>query len=504
MNILHNPFFSVTSGTSTGRVTLPELLAALGDDSRNLELPAVPVHSQHVLHVFLCQLAAMGIARAGKGGVAHPVEDWTDMLLALAPEHPTAWELVVEDPTQCAFFQVPSADGFSDYRAELDGIEYLEPLTIGRTHDVKRYRTADADPEQWIYALVSGQTSGGYFCPKSVEVMRMNKGTGTRTVTGVYSRLDPGTKFREDVVRLLTRDSSIADAYGFDTAGHCLLWTLPWNGATQIRLGSLHPFVVEVCRRVRIHTVGGRLVLTRGNCDEPRIAGQKELCGVVGDPWTIIVDGEELKSLSLSEAGFRAGMISQLLRRDGYRQPCLMEELPAGTDVYLELAGLARTKGKTAGFHHRVFQIPGRVARALFTMDPAVEEERHRYSRRSLMGADVCKRVRGAGLEAIECLLYPTNPSKKPRRAEHQSFELALNRFEDTELLSGVFESLDDPSDTTYEQRWVEQCLSWLRTYIAQAEGTLCPRQQLRYQARVAAERVIQTLKNSFSAKRRG
>ena len=66
-----------------------------------------------------------------------------------------------------------------------------------------------------------------------------------------------------------------------------LLWTLPWDGTTgeALRLGSLDPFYIEICRRVRLRIDDdGSIYGIRTTSKAARIDA-KALKGVTGDPW---------------------------------------------------------------------------------------------------------------------------------------------------------------------------------------------------------------------------
>ena len=127
-----------------------------------------------------------------------------------------------------------------------------------------------ADPEDWIFALVSLQTGEGFGGATNYGIARMNGGSSSRAMMalapapggkGVTPRL--GACFRRDVLTLLeSRERELAanDHLGFPAEGGlALVWLAPWREGEQIHLSELDIWFVEVCRRVRLREKGGTI-----------------------------------------------------------------------------------------------------------------------------------------------------------------------------------------------------------------------------------------------------
>jgi CRISPR system Cascade subunit CasA len=81
-----------------GRKTLPGLLAALSRDEVEC-FPALRPHQGPAWHMFLVQLAALALHRAGVGEFSTEECDWANTLRGLTPDFADdePWRHVVED-----------------------------------------------------------------------------------------------------------------------------------------------------------------------------------------------------------------------------------------------------------------------------------------------------------------------------------------------------------------------------------------------------------------------
>lgn len=380
LNGLLDPFIRVvTRDGQRVSLTLPELMArACRDDIDHVV--ALRPHQQPAFHAFLVQLTVLGCEalemEAPPGG--DPAA-WAALFRALTPDHPddAPWSLVVDDLTRPALLQVPVPEGrWGDYRSGVETPDALDILVTSKNHDLKAARMVEAQPDDWLFALISLQTQEGFMGAGNYGTARMNGGFGSRPqVRRVPASLGWGGAILRDSRRLL-EDTSWRDdadsafkAYG----GKALLWLEPWSGEASLPLAAVDALFIDCARRVRLRqTPAGGLQAWTASSKAERL-NAKSLNGVLGDPWgpVNIADKKGAKLLTINEEGFGYRQVVRLLSKDQFQlPPCAT---PARQErhqaMVLSLEGLARGQGKTAGFHHRVIAIPRDVADQLAT-DP--------------------------------------------------------------------------------------------------------------------------------------
>lgn len=333
-------------------------LAALARDEVD-DFPALRAHQCHPWHAFAVQVAALAMVRAGIAEPPGDAEGWQTLLHALAP--PEAWELVVDDWTTPALLQPPGMEaGLRTTGKRAATPDALDMLLTARNHDLKGARMIGASEEDWLFALVSLQTQEGQMGAGNYGISRMNGGYGARVALSLRPAEDrPGTAFRRDIARLRALRPQIErDAVALGGVG--LVWTLPWNGMTSLSFDQLDPWYVEICRRVRLVRVDGRISAVLANSKAARIEA-KALNGRTGDPWAP-VDADGSKSWGVSSQGFGYRKVVDLL--DGSKVAPALLARPAtedGTeDLTLHAAAVARGQGKTEGFHERRVSVPAK------------------------------------------------------------------------------------------------------------------------------------------------
>jgi len=105
MNLLTDPLLRVKTTDGQENMTLPSLLAALGQ-SRVETLIGIQRHQEDAFHVFLCQLATIILARKDDKAPCRNEDYWRNGLRMLAGDAgDDAWTLVVKDLSRPAFMQ---------------------------------------------------------------------------------------------------------------------------------------------------------------------------------------------------------------------------------------------------------------------------------------------------------------------------------------------------------------------------------------------------------------
>jgi len=376
MNVLQSPLFQVLPDR---QVSLPGLLALLTQDKVD-SYPALRPHQAPAWHMFLVQLAALALHRAGTTQLPDSEEAWAQLLHGLTPKFSDdePWCLVVEDQSKPAFLQSPIPAGV-ELKTQVPTPDALDLLITSKNHDLKQGIAQQAEVQDWIYALVSLQTSEGYGGAGNNGIVRMNGGFSSRPLFGLapmppsggkINTPQPGAWFRRDVSVLLATREEELEAYshlGYKTAnGLGLTWTVTWEDDEQLALQDMDIWFIEVCRRIRFSMEDDCLVARRGTSKAARIAG-KHVNGAVGDPWAPI-ELKDNKSLTLSEGDFDYNLLVKLLFSGDYRLPVLARSSTLetmGQSLALVAQALSRGNSKTFGFKSRTLPLGGKISRAL-------------------------------------------------------------------------------------------------------------------------------------------
>jgi CRISPR system Cascade subunit CasA len=413
--------------------------------------------------MFLVQLAALALHRAGTRELPKTVDGWACSLRGLTPEflEDEPWCLVVDDQRKPAFMQPPVPTGV-ELNTPVSTPDALDLLITSRNHDLKQAVARQAEAEDWILALVSLQTCEGFGGAKNYGIVRMNGGSSSRSLLGLAplpqgnsksSWPHPGLWFRRDLeVLLATRSEEYQDyAYiGYPaTGGLGLTWLAPWPEGEQLPLKALDLWFIEVCRRVRLSMHSGGITGRRGTSMAPRIAA-KELNGVVGDPWAPVhkADG---KSLTLSGGDFNYSKLVDLLFSGDWKIPLLARptSFEGGCGTMLLIAqAFSRGNSKTEGFKSRIVPVGGKVSRAL-SLGPE-REKLHELARKQI---DEIEEFNAALRRALA--LAAAGGDAEKRRKEHFAYakdaSTGFDRAADEiffEHLWARFEAQENSSDT--------------------------------------------------------
>lgn len=372
MSLLSNDVISPLTGP---RLSLPALLARMAR-GEIAGFAALRPHQRPAWHMFLVQLAALALWCAKRDVLTDDVDEWTNLLRGLTPDHldDSPWCLVVEDHSKPAFLQPPAPEGLK--WSPVPTPDALDLLITARNHDLKQTVARDVEPEDWLFALVSLQTSAGYDGSGNYGIARMNGGFSSRPMLGLVPvqektyRLDPSKWWRRDVERLLhERRAGNGSEFGCE-GGPALLWCRDWPEGSQLDLRTLDPWFIEVCRRVRLVGSGQRLSAVKAVSKAARIDA-KVYRGHVGDPWAP-VHIDDGKSLTLGGGDFHYKKLAELLFEGKWKLPLLAtpgtNETAAGSLLVAE--ALSRGNSKTEGFKSRIVPMPDSAVR-LFRTDVA-------------------------------------------------------------------------------------------------------------------------------------
>jgi CRISPR system Cascade subunit CasA len=370
MNLLTDPVFRVRTPEGLATVSLPELLALLGED-RVESLPGLQRHQEDAFHIFCCYLAGAVLVRQGEVAPRQTAAFWLKGIRALTRqegcEDDSAWTLIVEDPTKPAFMQPPVSNKTvfeRDYKPKAATPDALDVLQTARNHDVKSSRGSSAQAEQWVLALISLNGTVGYVGAGNYGIARMNGGFGSRACVGWKRTTRAGDRFIHDVGRLIhLRDSLLMEPYPYSTTGSVLTWLSAWDGEKSRSLSCLDPFFIETPRRVRMHH--DRAIQCLGATSRTAQVAADQLNGSLGDPWTP-VKAETNESFTPNPSGFTPQLLRDILFSDGFAAaPMMIADRKSGW-VALTARIRERRKGNPEGFHEATIRVPAAAQPLLF------------------------------------------------------------------------------------------------------------------------------------------
>ena len=313
--------------------------------------------------MFLVQLGALALWKAGRTVLPEDSSVWAGLLCALTPDHAAdePWCMVVEDRTKPAFLQPPAHEKLRWWPVETP--DELDVLITARNHDLKRTVARGAEVDDWLFALVSLQTTAGYDGNRTYGIARMNGGSSSRPMLALAPAgrakscaPNPSEWWSRDVRRLL------ADRNGSPRGKEpALLWCLDWPEGEQLHPHEIDPWFIEVCRRVRIVDNPSGLSAIQASSKAARVDA-KAYHGNVGDPWAP-VHAAGGKSLTLSAGDFGYKRIADIMFGVEWQVPLLATPGPdeAAHDMVLVAEALARGNCRTDGFKSRTVPVPNRV-----------------------------------------------------------------------------------------------------------------------------------------------
>lgn len=447
--------------------SLPQLFVALAADEVR-DYPALRPHQRHPWHAFLVQLAAIALHKTARTAAFETSDEWRDALLALTPDDPdgAAWCLV-SPPDRPALLQAAVVGGsVAEWKSRAFAPDEIDMLVTSKNHDVKGSRARRSQPEDWLFALLSLQTQEGFLGAGNYGISRMNGGFASKPGVGVAAVGLDGARWVRDVGSLLARREQTVEERGMQGEdGLALVWLAPWDGLGSLSFSSLDPFYIEICRRIRLQTVGDVITSIGSGSKAARIAA-KELNGLTGDAWTPI-DVEGGKALTITDKGFSYKLVSELMFGGKFQAPVAHNLIQTANDKSLVLIaqGITRGQGKTEGYHERRVPISPKV-RGLLISNQKAQLERIAGQRITAIGE-----VRGLLRYAL-VVLFESGDVKDSRQAS-KAHETKVSKF------SAPFESKEDArffDDLSEEIEAVDpsaQRLQWLLGLVGRAEAVL-------------------------------
>lgn len=479
-NLLLDPIIRVRLHDGAGRLNLPEVYAALAADAV-ADFPALRAHQRHAWHALLCQLGALACLRGDLSAPPRDAEAWRTALRQLAPEYPDDTAFTLLTPAdQPGFLQAPipggSLAGFSPAATP----DMLDILVTSRAHDVKPTLIERAEPEDWLFSLLTIQTMEGFSGRDNYGISRMNGGFSNRPAVSLRPPGGVGSHVMRDITRLLAlRDEVLTKNLQYAPDGLALVWLLPWDGVASLTSEQLDPYFIEICRRVRLVAQDGRIRALTATSKAARLDFGPQAAGLTGDPWTPIdARNGGAKALTIDARGFFYKRLAEILggKQRGFELAPLHRvgvEEAEHTAFLLVCRALARGQGKTEGLHERRIPVPPRAIDFWRSGETAplaaVAEQR----------IEEAGRVRGALRRALMVLFQngpdrasfqPTDPNSSKRA------EPFLDRLEtriDDDFFRHLFAELEAEHDgerTRLRAAWLTLLLDRARNILHEAE----------------------------------
>jgi CRISPR system Cascade subunit CasA len=305
------------------RLSLPSLLALLTTGA-DLNFVALRPHQQPAWHAFLVTLAFHCLEAAGTTDLPSDAAGWRALMQGLTSEFPDGepWCLVVDDWEKPAFLQSPcAANQRGDYKRRQESVQEIDLLITSKNHDEKlgkMHRPGLVEADAPLYALVSLQGFAAYGGRTLYNTMRMNGSSSSRPQFRLVFERGAGAEFLRDLKALLTHADGMWQAAaetGLDIGSRQaqrLLWLPAW-GDESLSLRDVHPWCLEVTRRVRLAMENARLHSLVAGSASPRVAA-KDRAGLVLDPWVPINRKDaEPKALTVSTDSFQYHKLAHIL-----------------------------------------------------------------------------------------------------------------------------------------------------------------------------------------------
>ena len=506
-------------------VSLPKLFELLMADEIE-SLPTLRPHQKQSFHCFLSQLGAMALLSVNECETRRSADTWATLLRGLTPDfaRDEPWCLVVDDWSKPAFMQAPVPQG-SWTPPQKDPIadtpDQIDIPSGSKHHDVKSSTVPNDSPPDWLFSLITLQTQQGYFGSGNYGIGRMKSGAALRPFVGARGRNDRmGSSVRRDIDALIKNfpNASKHPVYVNGSNNICLTWIKPWDGKNQLTPNQLHPYFVEICRRIRLKPRGKKTIACRSTSASKRIAMPDQLKGAVGDPWAPAKVSNNAEVFSVPNKSFQGigyKLVTQLIDPRRYTMSPLgkprPDEFPQGYELVFMM--LPRDEGKTYGYHERRVTFSPEIVDVL-SHDPS-----------STLFSDIADgRVHdltkvAAGLElALFGIAQPPSDLKSgtikeiKKSREFREFKgkaktkVFISRFDrsvDADFFERLFEELPETPGSqaakAHRRRWLLDLKGRARDALAAAEAGSPLSGVRRYRARAAAENLLDgAINNAF------
>ena len=469
-------------------------------------------HQQAPLHAFLVQLAYLSLEPQDDREPPTQPDAWLTLLRSLTPDHPDdgPWCLVNTDWQAPAFLQPPCSPGReADFKRSTDAAQDIDLLVTARHHDEKTGKLPldEQGLDTLVYALIALQGWSPFLGAGNYGSMRMNGGFSSRPQFRLAFARGSGAEFLRDLRAL--QDDADTMAVRFRqahrdqaTAEHRLLWLPVWDEGS-LPLGTVHPYALEVCRRVRLVRDRHQLLLRRASSNAMRVAA-KDQRGVVLDPWVPIMKGDEPKALTAQAHTLGYRKLQELIfDREKVALPvlatCSEREREANQPGTFMAQVLVSGDGGTDGWRSRELPMAAPVL-AHWQSAPAALAQRAQLFV-GLTGLAAGKVLWPALLQFVD----GSASVDRNNRDFARTVQPWLNRFDaaaDEAFFSQLFSTIEaGQGDMDAQRQWARWLAARCAAHLEAATEALPTRHGSRHFARARAQRVLHlSLRKQFGA----
>lgn len=490
-------------GDALVQLSLPQLLARLSQ-GQDLQFTSLRPHQAPAWHAFLVQLGFLALEAEDDPHIQATAEIWAQRLLGLTAGQgdEAAWCLVNSNWQQPAFLQVPCTEAqVADYKHTADAAQDIDVLVTARHHDEKTGKLPlGADTlDCLIYALICLQGWSSFMGRGNYNTMRMNGGFSSRPQFRLaYEPRGTGSEFVRDLAVLLESTDKLlkqAEELHFGSGSdepHKLLWLLPWEGGS-LKLEVVHPFCLEVCRRVRLVALDGKLVMRRASSEGMRVDA-KHLAGYVMDPWVPILRDGPPKALTAQAHTLSYRTLQGLIfDRSKVQLPILAEpsesERRSNRSATLLAQVLVSGDGRTDGLLRREIPLSAPVLARWLSASDVVAQRAKLFV--DLAGTASGKAYRSALLQFVD----GGDEVDWKNRDFARAVESWTSRFEqaiDETFFASLFGSIEAAQDDQQaQQAWTQWLDRTARQHLRIAITSLPTRERSRLFAQDRAERFL-------------
>jgi CRISPR system Cascade subunit CasA len=482
--------------TQTGEriaTTLPELFVAMAQDHVR-DFPSLRPHQRHPWHAFLVQLAAIALHRAGRTEPFATAHEWRASLLAITPDDPdgAAWCLV-SPVSRPAFMQAAVMAGLDLKWETKCAADEIDVIKASKNHDLKAQRMKRAEPQDWLFAIVSLQTQSPSDSGSYKESSRIDGGWGRRPGIGIVPPGGYGLRWIRDLKILLTERGRISETYGFSQYGLAITWLQPWDGSAirAIPVSELDPFYIEISRRIRIFFNGVSFCAKTTTTPNSRI--QSIVGGLTGDIWTPIdqdSDGRKVYTARPYGFGYRTAVNFLVPSKFEFSPAMKLQQFDPLIGLKLTMESIAwGPKNTNAGYHKREISVGKKFAGILAALKKSQIDELAKIAKSRIEQLGQISWMLGHAL-----MVLFTNDVVNESKRKDEGLKERVKRFSepfeyqsDAGFFAELFEEVEAVDRETVRNQWLLQ-LADRAELVLQAAFTAGPRSgQQRYRAQSAA-----------------
>ena len=486
-NLLVDDLFTVicTDGKSID-ISLPAVYDLLHRDKIS-SFKGLRQHQWQSWHCFLVQCGSLALLHDNSDVIPDSEDSWRKVLRGLTHEFADdePWCLYVENPEKPAFMQVPvPAKNMPDYKSVVRTPDSLDMLVTAKNHDVKQHCAKSPSIQYWIFSLISLQTMEGFLGSGNYGASRMNGGFSNRCFMGLAPAGGLGAHVIRDIKVLLENFNDIANEYkptfGRANSAIGLVWLVPWDGTGPLPMQSLHPFYIEVCRRVRVVGVNAGVIVVKTAGSKKERIDAKVLNGNTADPWAPLVrDKDGFKSITITSGGFDYRMVCRLLfgQQDGYVASLMSKPFGSEIDTQIIFSALVRGQGKTEGLRQR--RIPMTLTAAKMMRRRSESSVGKTATGRVRTVSEIQKHLRrcialqSAGAPSLADGKLDFNASGDGDRDRAQKFSEAFEQYIDSIFFDELWKvaELHGEEIELAEQQWNQKITRKAEAFLDQSAG---------------------------------